>query len=131
MKGKPNAFVDNVIGLCGVHVTGGRDSWNVMLAVSYRDTDGTEKFTEGAVRSSTLHFDQPSADQRASRNMYALIMGNREAARHERDQVLMAMNQGRPVYVQTETGVETIYALRDFGWQQKLPTKYKVRARRK
>jgi hypothetical protein len=38
-------FIDSITGLCSVDVVGERDSWNVMLTVTYRDKDETEKHT--------------------------------------------------------------------------------------
>jgi hypothetical protein len=131
-------FIDSVTGICGVDVVGERDSWNVMLTVTYRDKDGTEKHTDGAVRSYRGHFtsDQPApgvCDNAPSgpQLMYAPLMANRDVARHERDQVQMHMNGGLPVYIQLEYGIEALYALRDFAWQGRTPAKYKVKARRK
>jgi hypothetical protein len=131
-------FIDSVTGLCSVVVVGERDSWNVMLTVTYRDKDGTEKHTDGAIRSYRGHFtsDQPApgvCDNTPSgpRLMYAPLMGNRDFARHERDQVLIHMNSGLPVYILSEFGVEALYALRDFAWQGRTPAKYRVKAQRK
>ena len=135
-KAKQKSFVDSITGLCGVTVAGSRNSWNVMLAVTYREKDGTEQFSEGAVRVYPGEFppdERTGCDNlpRHPRRYDAPSMFNRDAARHMRDQILIAMNSGRPVYILTQFGIEAIYATRDFGWQAKVPTKYKVRARRK
>ncbi|HXM95466.1 MAG TPA: hypothetical protein VOA64_14635 [Candidatus Dormibacteraeota bacterium] len=104
---KKKHFVDSVVGLCSVNVVGGRNSWDVKLTVVY--SNGKEEVvTEGAVRSYREHFGGSTVWPGAGEKISALPMFNRDAARRERDRVLEHMNNGLPIYIQTENGVEAI-----------------------
>jgi hypothetical protein len=129
-RGAKKCFVNKIIGLCGVDVVGNRNAWDVMMTVVYRD-GGKEKVTEGSVRSYPGYFNANGPWNSGDSVPTAAMIPNRDAARRERDNVLVHMNSGDPVFILTFVGIEAIYAARDFGWHGKTPARLKVRARRK
>jgi hypothetical protein len=59
---------------------------------------------------------------------------SRDKARHKRDQILLAMQSGEPIWVQLDPNntdrTGKLYARRDFGWTIG-PKRFRVKARRK
>jgi hypothetical protein len=122
------SFVDSITGRCSVHIEGAKGSWTVSMTVTYHDKNRSNNFTEGNVRAYLAA--SPWTRKEGQPHEFSRF-NDRESARREHERVLTRMNDGDPVYVETLYGIAPLYAVRDFDWKVPIPSRLKVRARRK